>query len=163
MTSSPRARSSRAKNFVGFVVGEVVYALDIHRVREILQPLPVVPLPHAPPVLLGVADHRGEVVPVLDLRRRFGLPPAADGDRRRKWIVVRAGTRGVALVVDAVTDVFGGEPVGSGALPALGAGDRERGIVGVQRHAGRMVFVLDVDQLAASALAAAEPSAGVAP
>src|SRR5687767_5938994 len=99
-------RGDRTKNLVGFLVGDVRYAVDILRVREIINPLPVVPLPHAPPVVVGVADHRGQVVPVIDLRRRFGLP-LIEITRRTKWIIVRAGERASGLVVDAVTDVFG--------------------------------------------------------
>ncbi|HJL32604.1 MAG TPA: chemotaxis protein CheW, partial [Polyangiaceae bacterium LLY-WYZ-15_(1-7)] len=77
MVDATRQRSDRSKNLVGFQVGDVRYAVDILRVREIINPLPLVELPHAPPSVLGVADHRGEVVPVLDLRRRFGLPATA--------------------------------------------------------------------------------------
>ena len=69
-------RADRTKNLVGFLVGDVRYAVDILRVREIINPLGVVPLPHAPPVVVGVSDHRGQVVPVIDLRKRFGLPSA---------------------------------------------------------------------------------------
>ena len=83
VSSLARRRTSRDKNLVGFTIAEVHYALDIDRVREILRPLPLVPLPHAPPAVLGVADYRGEVVPVLDLRRRFGLPPSEA--TRRSW------------------------------------------------------------------------------
>ena len=80
-----RHRSDRSKNLVGFVVGDVRYAVDILRVREIINPLPIVALPHAPPAVLGVADHRGLVIPIVDLRRRFGLEPNQT-TRRTKWI-----------------------------------------------------------------------------
>lgn len=145
-----RYRSDRTKNLVGFVVGDVRYAVDILRVREIINPLPIVPLPHAPRAIVGVADHRGKVVPVLDLRRRFGLPPA-EVTRRTKWVIVRLEARAVGLVVDAVTDVFGAGEPGQRDVPRLGIGDTARGITSVYKHEDELVFVLDIDRIAAAA------------
>jgi len=72
-----RQRHDPSKSLVGFFVGNVHYAVPIGRVREISNPLEMVPLPHAPHAVIGVADYRGEVVPVVDLRMRFGMDPAA--------------------------------------------------------------------------------------
>ncbi len=115
---------------------------------RIINPLPIVPLPHAPAAVLGVADHRGQVVPVLEVRRRFGLPPA-DSNRRTKWIVVELGDRQVGMVVDGVTDVFG--TTDQRSVPEIGVGDAARGIAAVYAHDGHLVFVLDVDRIAAVA------------
>lgn len=145
-----RHRSDRTKNLVGFVVGDVRYAVDILRVREIINPLPVVALPHAPPAIVGVSDHRGTVVPILDLRRRFALPPAAES-RRTKWIIVGVDQRSVGLVVDAVTDVFGAGEPDQREVPRLGVGDTARGILAVYKHDDQLVFVLDIDRVAAPA------------
>jgi purine-binding chemotaxis protein CheW len=145
-----RHRTDRSKNLVGFVVGDVRYAIDILRVREIINPLPVVALPHAPPAVVGVADHRGHVVPVLDLRRRFGLP-AAEATRRTKWIVVQLEQRAVGLVVDGVTDVFGAGAPDQRDVPKLGMGDAARGIHAVYKYDNSLVFVLDIDRVAAPA------------
>ena len=145
-----RHRTDRSKNLVGFVVGDVRYAVDILRVREIINPLPIVTLPHAPPAVLGVADHRGLVIPIVDLRRRFGLEPAAP-TRRTKWIVVQVDGRAVGLVVDAVTDVFGAAETDQRDAPELGAGDAARGILAVYKYDAALVFVLDIDRVAAPA------------
>jgi purine-binding chemotaxis protein CheW len=152
----PRHRHDPSKNFVGFLVGDVVYAVRIELVREIVNPLSIVGLPHAPASVRGVADYRGEVVPVVDLRERFALPQVTP-TRRNKWIVVDVGRssedvgpvsltggRFVALAVDSVTEVFG---AGGGEVrpaPPLGAGDDVRGIAGVTSHGKTLVFVLDV-------------------
>jgi len=148
--SLARRRGDRTKNLVGFQVGDVHYAVDIFRVREIINPLTMVPLPHAPAAVIGVADHRGEVVPVLDVRMRFGLTPAA-ATRRTKWIIVELGERLVGLVVDWVTDVFGAAEGEQRSVPAIGVGDAARGISAVYAHEGVLVFVLDVDRIAAVA------------
>ncbi|MBX3126471.1 MAG: purine-binding chemotaxis protein CheW [Polyangiaceae bacterium] len=142
---SARHRPDPDKSLVGFRVGDVHYAVPIGHVREIVNPLPVVGLPHAPRAVIGVADHRGEVVPIIDLRQRFGLPPHDDPERA-KWILVDVSGRAIGLRVDQVTEVFG---TGGGELrpaPELGGGDDTRGIVGVTAHEDGMVFVLDVQR-----------------
>jgi purine-binding chemotaxis protein CheW len=124
------------------VVGEVSYAVPIDHVREIVNPTPLTELPHAPPAVAGVLDHRGEVVPIVDLRARFGLSLGSPS-RRTKWILIEVEGRSVGLTVDRVTGVF--SVVGElRPPPALGEGDDHRGIVGVAPHAGSLVFVLDV-------------------
>ena len=148
MVNLARRRGDRSKNLVGFTVGDVHYAVDIHRVREIITPLEVVPITHAPPAVLGVSDHRGEVVPIVDVRRRFGLP-ATQQTRRTKWIVVELGDRLAGLVVDGVTDVFGAGEPDQRSVPQIGVGDAARGIAAVYIYDGKLVFVLDVDRIAA--------------
>ncbi|HZU81808.1 MAG TPA: chemotaxis protein CheW [Polyangiaceae bacterium] len=186
-----RYRHDPSKNLVGFVVGEVEYAVAIARVKEIANPLPLVALPHAPRAVVGVADYRGEVVPVVDLRLRFGLP-ASEATRKTKWIVVDVGAalpervegasvhtvptrppesadksapsgKLLALVVDAVTDVFstGGSELRE--APTLGGGDDVRGIAGVAAHNGAMAFVLDPARLRDVAAAVAAAAAAIAP
>jgi purine-binding chemotaxis protein CheW len=150
--STVRYRTDQAKNWVSFLVGDVRYAVEIHIVREIVNPLPVVSLPHAPSEVMGVADHRGEVLPVIDLRLRFGLQ-TADATRRTKWIIVRVPNREepVALVVDAVTDVFGAGQSEQRAIPDVGRGAERRGISSVYSHDGKLVFVVDPSVVASAA------------
>ncbi|HEY1696916.1 MAG TPA: chemotaxis protein CheW [Polyangiaceae bacterium] len=141
-----RQRHDPSKNLVGFVVGDVEYAVAIARVKEIANPLSIVALPHPPRSVAGVADFRGEVIPVVELRVRFGLP-AAPPTRKTKWIVVDVSGRLVALVVDAVTEVFGTGGAELRPAPALGGGDDLRGIEGVTGHDGGLVFVLDLSRV----------------
>src|SRR4029077_11454831 len=103
----------------------------------IANPLPLVSLPHAPRSVIGVADYRGEVVAVVDLRARFGLAPA-EVTRKTKWIVVDVGPGApletaesspagrLALVVDAVTEVFGRAGTKLRPAPTLGGGEDVR-------------------------------------
>jgi purine-binding chemotaxis protein CheW len=154
-----RSRPDPQRSLVGFIVGEVHYAIEIARVREIVNPLPITALPHTPPEVAGVADHRGDVVPVIQLRTRFGLPDM-DLSRSTKWILVDAGALRVGLVVDAVTEVF--RVTGDlRPTPPVG-GDRDlRGISGVASHNDQLVFVLDVNRFVELALSLA--ASGVLP
>jgi purine-binding chemotaxis protein CheW len=165
-----RQRHDPSKNLVGFIVGDVHYAVSIHLVREIANPLDLVALPKAPRAVTGVADYRGEVVPVIDLRVRFGLPEE-EVTRRTKWIIVAVDTRFVALVVDAVTEVFGTGGQDLRSVPSLGGGDDLRGISGVTTHMGTLTFVLDTQRfgelteplVSSGALKSSIPPAGALP
>ena len=86
-----------------FRVGDEEYAIDLRRIREILQPLPITPVPRAPEFVEGVMDLRGDVIPVIDVRRRLGLAPQPGG--RAKILVVNVAGRVLGLVVDAVAEV----------------------------------------------------------
>ncbi|HEY8078675.1 MAG TPA: chemotaxis protein CheW [Labilithrix sp.] len=170
----PRQRHDPSKNFVGFMVGDVAYAVRIELVREIVNPLDVIELPRSPEAVRGVADYRGVVVPVVDLRERFGLP-AVSPTRRNKWIVVdvgrasqenlpggppsaASGGRFCALVVDAVTEVFGTGGAEVRPAPPLGGGDDLRAIAGVTTYGQALVFVIDVRAFSGIAEAAMKES-----
>src|ERR1700722_18446175 len=142
-----RHRHDPSKSLVGFVVGDVQYAVPIARVREISNPVPVVTLPRAPPAVLGVADYRGDVVPVIDARMRFGLA-AVPATRRTKWLILDVRDRFVALLVDAVTEVFGTGGTDLRPAPPLGGGGGIRGIVGVTTLRDELVFVLEPSRFA---------------
>jgi purine-binding chemotaxis protein CheW len=143
--SADKQRPDPQKSLVGFRVGDVCYAVPIGTVREIINPVPLTSLPHPPPAVAGVADHRGEVVPVIDLRTRFGLEKARE-QRREKWILIGVEGRTIGIVVDQVTDVFGTGGAELRPPPELGDGDARRGLAGVTSHDGSLVFVLDVER-----------------
>jgi purine-binding chemotaxis protein CheW len=146
-------RTIRAKNLVGFRVGNVPYAIDIYRVREITKPLPTLVLPRMPAEVVGVVDHRGEVVPVIDLRIRFGLQSTITR-REERWIIVKRsesevkkGDRFAGLVVDKVTEVFGAGESQQRGVPDFGVGNDCRGISSAYSYRGTLVFVIDVDKI----------------
>jgi purine-binding chemotaxis protein CheW len=138
-----KQRADPRKSLVGFMVGDVRYAVPIGDVQEIVTPSVLTELPHAPDAVAGVADHRGQVIPILDLRVRFGLSRVRE-HQRSKWILVRIDGKTMGLAVDRVTDVFGTGGVDVRPPPSLGGGEDERGILGVTSHDGHLVFVLDV-------------------
>jgi purine-binding chemotaxis protein CheW len=88
-----------------FRIGGEDYAIDIMRVREIITPLPVTPVPRAPTFVEGVIRLRGDVIPILDVRRRLGLP-VVPATRKTKVLIVSVAGRRLGLVVDEVTEVL---------------------------------------------------------
>jgi purine-binding chemotaxis protein CheW len=146
MSKASWNRAVRSKNLVGFSLDGVPYAIDIQRVREIIKPLPMLPIPHAPKAVIGVTDHRGDVVPIIDLRVRLGTSKGVvEGDQL--WIVVKRAKRYAGLVVDRVTEVFGAGVSQYRDVPDIGLSDQSQDIVSVCTHRGSLVFVLDVDRI----------------
>ena len=97
------------RKLVGFMVNGVSYGLHIMSVKEVINPAKMTNVPDMPPYVVGVLDHRHGVVPVIDLRIRFGLEQRAQ-DRRTKWIIAKLEETAVGLVVDRVTDVLNLDP-----------------------------------------------------
>lgn len=140
-------RATMAKDLVRVQIDGVMYALEVGRIREIVNPLSLIALPHERPFVLGVADYREDVVPVVDLRSFFGLPPV-EATRKTKWIIVQSNERLVGVVVDEVLDVFSSAGDRQRAVPVLDERHVERGITTAYRHQKQLVFLLDPERLA---------------
>ena len=146
MSAGRAYRAALAKDLIRVEVGTVMYAIEVARIREIVNPLPVIELPRERPFVLGVSDYREQVVVVVDLRRLFGLS-AQEASRRTKWIVLETEGRLVGVVVDAVLDVFASAENQQREVPVLDERHRLRGITSAYRHDDRLVFLLDADRL----------------
>ncbi len=145
--AAARLHSPDDLHLVLFAVGEGHYAIDIMRIRQVLRPIVATPLPDAPPYIEGVVELRRAILPVVDLRRRFGLP-AEERSRQGRLLVVTLVVEGrkmvVALGVDRVI-----EPVRipkSEHRPRPSLGDN-RFFSGVVRHGGSIYLVLDLDAI----------------
>ena len=145
----------------GFHVGRCLYGIDIMRIKEVIQsrPYPVRPVPHAPAIVEGVIQLRGVVIPVIDLRKRFGASIDPGLARLNKLIIVSVRGRIVGLKVDKI---LGELRVPSGALrpaPSMlrpsGEGPHRDFFAGVCRSGNEMVFVVNLETLI-------DPSSGVA-
>jgi len=86
-------------------MGEGLYAVDIMRIKEIIRLPKLAPLPRALPFVEGVINLRGQVIPVVDLRKKFGLPETVSLDNSRLLILSVAG-QPLGLVVDDVTEMI---------------------------------------------------------
>jgi purine-binding chemotaxis protein CheW len=158
-----RRASEPRKNLLGFTIAATSYALDIGLVREVVLPQPLTPLPNARPEIAGVANHRGEVVPVLDLGMWLGRAPASAPRRGARWIVIRAHDRVVALVVDAVIGPLGLEDRPR-PPPASADGTASRGVAGIGSYDGRPLLLLDAGSILEAALREGHgPAAPAAP
>src|SRR5947207_14366443 len=99
------AASGEERQLVVFQLGAELYGVEISRVHEIIRLQTVTKVPRAPSFVEGVINLRGKVIPVVDLRRRFGLP-TADHTRASRIVVVELGDQVVGIIVDGVSEVL---------------------------------------------------------
>lgn len=133
-----------------FCLGSETYAVDILLVQEIRGWAPVTRLPQAPRHMLGMLNLRGSIVPVIDLRVRFGLEQAAFTPVT--VIVVlsvqsASGRREFGLVVDSVSDVVDVDAAELKETPSLGSNPSAELIKGLAVVADRMLILLNVEEL----------------
>ncbi|WP_300298586.1 chemotaxis protein CheW [Ferrovibrio sp.] len=98
-------RSLRTVQLVSFTVGNEEYGVDIMAVREIRAWSETTPLPNTPEVVRGVINMRGAIVPIFDLRARFGMP-RTEPTKYNVVIIVSVASRIVGILVDAVSDII---------------------------------------------------------
>lgn len=158
------AADEAAAQYLTFVCAGEQYGVDILRVQEIKGWEGVTRVPYAPTYLLGVMNLRGVIVPVIDLRLRFGLGQrVADGST--VVIVVRVrGARGektAGIVVDAVSDVCSIAKDDLKQTPDLGGGSAAC-VSGLATVAEKMVMLLDIDALVASCIESDAPASSAA-
>jgi purine-binding chemotaxis protein CheW len=90
-------------SYITFRLGNELFAIDVARVREVLDLSEITRVPTAPPYMRGVVNVRGSAVPVVDLRHKFGLPPAADTVNTR-IVVIELELDGELTVVGGLAD-----------------------------------------------------------
>lgn len=128
-----------------FTLGGECYAFPLERVREVVKPGPITPVPSIPEHILGVMNLRGEILPVLDPKQLLGLGTATPSPQGRV-IVVKAPGMSVGLLADGVEDVI--EMTGSLEPPLATLPERQaRYLQGQLSHGDLLVGVLDVDTL----------------
>lgn len=144
---------SAATQYLTFTLAEEVYAVDVGRVREILEITNITKVPQTPEFMRGVINLRGNVVPVIDMRVKFGMSPTERTINTCIIVVeVQMGDEVVILgsLADSVQEVIEMEPAQIEAAPHLGTQLNTRFIKGMGKHDGRFVIILDVDRIFSS-------------
>lgn len=146
--SRPGEGEGEQRQYVVFRLGPDEFGLPVEAVDEVARaPAKVARLPKTPAFLEGVINLRGEVLPVVDQRRRFDMPPAEDLDARR-LIVLRTERHRAGVIVDRVSEVLRCDPTAIEQAPDL-AGEANRLVNGVVNleASGRLVMLLDPAEL----------------
>jgi purine-binding chemotaxis protein CheW len=134
---------------VVFKLEKEEFAVDIHQVKEVLKMSRVTPLPQSAHYIEGVINLRGEVIPVVDLRKRFELPEGERAEQTR-IIIVEIQDSNVGLIVDSVSEVLRLSSSAIQSPPERVAGTRTDLIKGVGKVADRLLIVLNLDKILAT-------------
>jgi purine-binding chemotaxis protein CheW len=150
-SDTPGAAAENAPStaqYLMFVLGSEMFAMDIRMVREIIQYGTLTPVPLMPPFVRGVLNLRGAVVPVIDLKARFGWSVAEVGKKTCVIIfdVIRNGERvELGLMVDAVSEVIDISSDDIELPPQFGSVIRRDFIQGLSKADGKFIVILDLD------------------
>lgn len=161
---SDNAHSEAPLQYLAVNLAQEEYGIDILAVREIRGWTPVTRIPQAPHYVLGVLNLRGAIVPILDLRLRFGLT-REEYDATTVTVIITVAGRLFGVVVDGVSDVLDVGAADVKPVPDMGTTVDTEYLKGLTSVAERMVLLLDVDKLLqpqdAQMLEAALPAANV--
>lgn len=132
--------------FLTFSLGEELYGVDILRVQEIKGYTAVTKIPNTPPHIKGVLNLRGTIVPIVELRTKFGMP-TIDYTTFTVIIVVVVQDKVMGLVVDAVSDVLDIEKKDIQSAPDFGNKVDVAFLNGIGKSGDKLVSLLDIDRL----------------
>lgn len=139
-----------AGKFLTFDLAEEEYGLEILRVREIIGMMAITPVPRTPDFVRGVINLRGKVIPVIDLRLKFGLP-YKEPDERTCVIVVEVMSDGrtvqMGIVVDRVNEVVDVKAGEVEPTPSFGVALDTAFILGMAKVQGKVKILLDIDRV----------------
>lgn len=131
---------------VAFCLQGEEFAVDIQKVREVLKLTQITPLPQSLDFIEGVINLRGEVIPVVDLRKRFRIAGSNQSVDAR-IIIVEIEESLVGLIVDSVTEVLHLSGAAVDPPPRRLAGTRTEFISGVGKLGDRLIIILDIDRI----------------
>jgi len=144
---------TETSNYITFKLGGELFAINVHRVREVLEISRITSVPTAPAYLRGVVNVRGKAIPVVDLRLRFGLPKGVDTVNTR-IVVLELELDGEAVVLgglaDSVHEVIEIEPASIEPPPQIAMRWRSEFIQGMGKRGDEFIIILDVDAVFSS-------------
>ncbi|MDD2566888.1 MAG: chemotaxis protein CheW [Thiovulaceae bacterium] len=130
---------------VGFIIGDEEYAVPILSIQEIIKPIEWTRVPQTPAYVLGVFNLRGSVIPLIDLRLKFGLKAKKHNEETR-FFVLKQGDDVAGFVIDRLTMALRIKRSNIGPAPETMAGD-ESLIDGVGKQEDRILTILKVNKL----------------
>ena len=148
-----KVMADKEGKYLTFTLAEEEYGIGILKIKEIIGMLPITSVPQTPDFVKGVINLRGKVIPVMDLRLRFGMM-SMDYTERTCIIVVeisgQAGTILVGIVVDAVSEVLNIKGNDIEKTPTFGTKLNTDYILGMAKMEGGVKILLDIDQVLSS-------------
>jgi purine-binding chemotaxis protein CheW len=133
-------------HIVGFRIGNETYGVRIASVREIVRVPEITSVPSAPDLIEGVINLRGKIIPVMDLRKRFGQTEIIS-DKKNRILVVELENKLIGLIVNAASEVLKIPPSDVDSPGSVFAEGESSYVTGVGKLKGRLIILLDIAKL----------------
>ncbi len=143
-------KSDRDGKYLTFSLADEEYGIGILKIKEIIGMMPITTVPQTPDFVKGVINLRGKVIPVIDLRLRFGMESIDYAERTCIIVVEIKGSQGPVLigsVVDSVSEVLNIKSEDIEDPPTFGANLNTEAILGMAKVDGTVKILLDIDQV----------------
>jgi purine-binding chemotaxis protein CheW len=137
---------SDSSAFVTFSLADETYAIDVLQVQEVLKLTEIAPVPGVPDYILGIINLRGDVVTVIDARRRMGLPDRQPDDAAR-IVIIDIENQNVGILVDSVAEVVQIAPDEVDPAPSVGNDQSSRFILGVTSNDDGLTILISLEKL----------------
>ncbi len=149
LQEKPAGVTERAGKYLTFELGKEVYGLPVLRVREVIGIQTAAKVPHAPDYVLGVINLRGKVIPIIDLRMKFGMPSVEHTDRTCIIVVQLTGRASTlaGAVVDRVSEVVNMVAADIEDTPNFGDGTTLPYVLGIAKTKDGVRILVDPDVL----------------
>lgn len=138
--------SDPVMQMVTFRLSDETYGINVMHVQEVLRITEIAPVPGAPDYVLGIINLRGNVVTVIDTRRRFGLMPV-DTDDSSRIVIIESDEQVVGILVDSVAEVVELHQSEIDSAPNVGNDESSRYIQGVANRENDLLIVVDLNKL----------------
>lgn len=148
-----------ASQWITFDLGDEKYGINVMQVREVLRVPELAPVPGAPDFVMGIINLRGNVVTVVDARKRFGLPPRPIDDASR-IVIIDSGGEVVGMIVDRVAEVLNLFDSDIESTPSVGNDESAKYLCGVSNVNGSLLILLDHDKFLGQPSSGAEDATG---
>lgn len=132
--------------WVTFRLGDEMYGVNVMQVQEVLRVTEIAPVPGAPDYVLGIINLRGNVVTVMDTRKRFGLP-LKEPDESTRIVIIEAEDQIVGIVVDSVAEVVYLRASDIETAPEVGNDESSKYIQGVASRDAELLILVDLNKL----------------
>jgi len=135
------------RKFAVFVIADETFGIEIERVVEIIKVQKIFSMPGLPDFLSGVMSVRGAVIPLIDLRMRFGKAPSG---KKERIIIVRFGVEKIGVLVDGIKEIMSLAPEEMISPPSIFKGFKTEYLTGLGKKGEGIIILLDIDNLLTS-------------
>ncbi|HEY0971833.1 MAG TPA: chemotaxis protein CheW [Gemmatimonadales bacterium] len=147
--TAPTTAAGKGGKYLTFFIDAEEYGVEILKVQEIIGALPITRVPRTPHFVKGVINLRGKVIPIVDLRAKFGMEPAASGESC--IIVVQVQGVQLGVLVDRVSEVSAITESEIADTPSFGSEVDTEYLLGIAKGEGKVTLLLDIDRVLTSA------------
>ena len=150
MNQAVKVMADREGKYLTFALGEEEYGIGILKIREIIGIMPITSVPRTPEFVKGVINLRGKVIPIIDLRLRFGMEPMEYTDRTCIIVVeinARDSTIQIGTIVDTVSEVLNIKAEDIEDTPTFGTKLNTEYILGMAKVEGGVKILLNIDEV----------------